>query len=112
MSNITSSEPSRLDRIEALLERSIIASDERMTRMEQAAEARFTRLEQLVESNNRFLEAFSSDLRGYVREMQEERRRNNATIAGVNQDRQDMTSQLSAVRRKVDAIARHLGLDT
>lgn len=56
----------KLDRIEALLERSIVASDERMTRIESLVESnhqesneRLTRIEQIVESNNKFLESFS-----------------------------------------------------
>ncbi len=80
---MTNGSSDRLDKIEALLERSIVASDERMTRLEQSTAAsdgrltrienlvelnhqesneRLTRIEQMVESNNRFLESFSADV--------------------------------------------------
>lgn len=63
----------RLDRIEILLERSAVASDESLSWIENLLEAnylqsneRLTRIEQLVESNNRFLESFSADLKQYT----------------------------------------------
>lgn len=46
---MTNSSNDRLDRIEELLQRSIIASDERMTRIEQNLEQSFNRSFQLLE---------------------------------------------------------------
>ncbi len=45
---MTDSSSDRLDRIEALLQQSVIASNERMTRLEQATLATDKRLEQLA----------------------------------------------------------------
>jgi archaellum component FlaC len=56
------SEPNRLDRMESLLERFMVASEHDRV----ASNERLTRIEQVVESNNRFLEAFSTDLRSYT----------------------------------------------
>lgn len=46
---MTNGSNNRLDRIEELLQRSIIASDERMTRIEQNLEQSFNRSSQLLE---------------------------------------------------------------
>ncbi len=121
----------RLDRIEILLERSIVASDERMTRLEQSLTAsderltrvenlvesnhqesnkRLTRIEQIVESNNRFLESFSADLRRYVDTLNNITARIDGVIATNNQDKQETNSRLSAIQRQVSAIAKHLGV--
>lgn len=114
----------KLDRIEALLERSITASDERMTRLEIALERdrqesneRMTRIEngldrveQIVESNNRFLESFSTDIRRYTDTMNNLATRIDGVIATSNQDRDESNSRLSTIQRQVSAIARHLGV--
>ena len=121
----------RLDRIETLLERSIVVSDERMTRLEQSLTAsderltrieflvvsnhqesneRLTRIEQVVESNNRFLESFSQDLRLYSDSMNNFASRIDGVIATNNQDRQDANSRLATIQRQVGAIAKHLGV--
>lgn len=122
---------SRLDRIETLLERSIVASDERMTRLEQSLTAsderltrienlvesnhlesneRLTRIEQIVESNNRFLESFSANVSRYVDTMNNLAARMDGIIATANQDRIETNSRLSAIQRQVSAIAKHLGV--
>ena len=94
----------RLDRVEALLEQFITASvadrqasNERMTRIEQSTEQhrqesneRLTRIEQVVESNNRFLEAFSIDLRRYTETLNNFATRIDGVIATNNQDRQEV----------------------
>ena len=59
---MTTNQPDRIDRIEALLERFIDAS----FADRQASSERMTRLEQVVDSNNRFLQAFSTDLKRYT----------------------------------------------
>ena len=59
---MTTNQPDRIDRIEALLERFIDAS----FADRQASNERMTRLEQVVDSNNRFLQAFSTDLKRYT----------------------------------------------
>ncbi len=103
----------RLDRIETLLERSIVASDERMTRLEQslsASDERMTRIEQIVESNNRFLESFSANVNRYVDTMNNLAARMDGIIATANQDKQETNSRLSAIQRQVSAIAKHLGV--
>ena len=114
----------RLDRIETLLEQFITASvadrqasNERMTRLEQAMEdqrhesnERLTRVELVVESNNRFLEAFSTDLRRYTETLNNFATRIDGVIATTNQDRQDSNTRLSAIQRQVSAIAKHLGV--
>lgn len=128
----------RIDRLEALLERSITASDERMTRLEQsmaASDERMTRLEQSMErqsqesnermtrfeqglervelvvaSNNKFLEAFSTDLRRYTETLNNLANRIDGMIATSNQDRQESNSRLAAIQRQVSAIAKHLGV--
>ena len=117
----------RLDRIEALLQQSVIASDERMTRLEQSMLAsdermtrieqsmregseRLTRIEQISESNNRFLESFSVDLRRYTDTMNNLAQRINGVIFTGNQDRQESNSRMAAIQKQVSAIAKHLGV--
>lgn len=121
----------RLDRIETLLERSAVQSDERMTRLEQSAAAsderltrienlvssnhqesneRLTRIEQIVESNNRFLESFSANVSRYVDTMDNLAARIDGVIATNNQDRIETNSRLSTIQRLVSAIAKHLGV--
>jgi hypothetical protein len=111
----------RLDRIEELIAQMAVntlasqqASDEYRVRFEQqlaASNERLNRIEQLVESNNRFLEAFSVELRGYIQAMDNMTQRQNGIIATSNQDRQDANARLGSIQRRVDAIARHLGVD-
>lgn len=88
----------RLDRIEALLECSIVASDERMIRIEQklqefveASNKRLTRIEQSVESNNRFLESFSQDLKIYTELINNMANRLDGVIAASNYNRDELT---------------------
>lgn len=135
---MTNGSNDRLDKIEALLERSIVASDERMTRLEQstaASDGRLTRMENLVElnhresnerltriesglerleqavrSNNRFLESFSTDIRRYVDTMNNLATRIDGIVATNNQDRQEANSRLATIQRQVSAIAKHLGV--
>ncbi len=121
---MTSGSSDRLDRIEALLQQSVIASDERMTRIEQslantdellkqsivASNQRLTRIEQLVESNNRFLETFSSKIDRYTERMDAFAGRIDGVIATNNQDRQESNSRLAVIQRQVSAIAKHLGV--
>jgi chromosome segregation ATPase len=117
---MTNGSSDRLDRIEALLQQSVIASDERMTRLEQsmlASDERMTRIEQglerverVVESNNRFLESFSTDLRRYTDAMNNLTTRIDGVIATNNQDRQESNSRLAVIQRQVAAIAKHLGV--
>ncbi len=128
---MTNGSSDRLDRIEALLQQSVIASDERMTRFEQgmermqqrleesakASDERMTRVEEglerverVVESNNRFLESFSTDLRRYTDSMNNLATRIDGVIATSNQDRQESNSRLAVIQRQVAAIAKHLGV--
>lgn len=135
---MTNGSNDRLEKIEALLERSIVASDERMTRLEQstaASDGRLTRMENLVElnhresnerltriesglerleqavrSNNRFLESFSTDIRRYVDTMNNLATRIDGIVATNNQDRQEANSRLAVIQRQVSAIAKHLGV--
>jgi len=122
----------RLDRIEALLERSIVVSDERMTRIEQklqesveasndsfnrveqsieASNNRLTRIEQSVESSNdRFLESFSQDLRTYTESMNSLASRLDGVIAASNYNRDETNLRLARIDSKVSAIANHLGI--
>jgi uncharacterized coiled-coil protein SlyX len=110
---MTTAQPDRLDRIEALLERIAIESDARMSRIEQVLEGnsqRIIELTQVVASNNRFLESFSQDLRRYTDNMDRLTHQLAATTSNANQDRMDTTTRLSAINRKVDVIASHLGV--
>lgn len=110
---MTDTSGDRLDRIEELLRQSIIASDERMTRIEQsmlASDQRLTRIEHIVESNNKFLESFSTDLKRYTDSMNNLATRIDGIIASNNQDRDETNSRLANIQRQVSAIARHLGV--
>jgi ABC-type transporter Mla subunit MlaD len=102
-----------LDRFAATVATAIQASDERLTR-----------IEQLVESNNRFLEAFTHRVDHFAQRVdrltervdrltqttEEVVRQIASTTSTTNQDRMDVTTRLSAINRKVDAIANHLGV--
>ncbi len=112
----------RLDQIEALLQRSIIASDERMTRFEQSSNERMTRIEQsmevnriesnerltrieqAVESNNRFLEAFGRDVKRFTETANNLTNRIDGIIFTANQDRQETNSRYSGIQRQVTTI--------
>ncbi len=90
---MTTNQPVRLDQLQALLADFIAAStgdrqasNERMTRLEEAASvasARMERVERIVESNNLV----------------------------QRQDKQKSHIKLGRIQRTVDAIAQHLGLD-
>jgi ubiquinone biosynthesis protein UbiJ len=113
-----------LDKFASTVATAITASNERMTRIEQDGERskresdeRLTRIEQLVESNNRFLEAFTERVDRLAQKV--DRLTDNtdrviqqmaASTSNANQERMDVTTRLSAITRKVDAIASHLGL--
>ena len=101
-----SSSNDRLDRLEALLERFISASDERMTRFDQGLE----RVELVVASNNKFLEAFSTDLRRYTETLNNFATRIDGMVATNNQDWQESNSPLALIQRQVIAIAKHIGV--
>lgn len=111
---MTSGSNDRLDRIEALLETFITAS----VVDKSASNERLTRIEQAVESNNRFLESFSQDLKSYTDSMNNFATRIYGVIATSNQDRLESNSRLAVIQRQVSAmpgtaggaIAKHLGV--
>jgi phage shock protein A len=76
----------------------------------QYSNERLTRIEQLVESNNRFLESFGRDVRQLTQNMSQLTQQMASTTSNANQDRMDITTRLSAINRKVDVIASHLGV--
>jgi methyl-accepting chemotaxis protein len=95
-----------LDRFASTVSTAIASSNERLTR-----------IEQLVESNNRFLESFGQDVKQLTQKV--DRLTDNtdrviqqmaSTTSNANQERMDVTTRLSALNRKVDAIASHLGV--
>jgi phage shock protein A len=77
----------------------------------QSSNERLTRIEQLVESNNRFLESFGQDVKQLTQNMSQLTQQMASTTSNANQDRMDVTTRLSAINRKVDAIASHLGVN-
>jgi paraquat-inducible protein B len=96
-----------LDRFASTVSTAIASSNERLTR-----------IEQLVESNNRFLESFGQDVKQLTQKI--DRLTDNtdrviqqmaASTSSANQERMDVTTRLSAINRKVDAIASHLGVN-
>jgi paraquat-inducible protein B len=96
-----------LDRFASTVSTAISSSNERLTR-----------IEQLVESNNRFLESFGQDVKQLTQKV--DRLTDNtdrviqqmaASTSNANQERMDVTTRLSAINRKVDAIATHLGVN-
>jgi chromosome segregation ATPase len=109
----------KLDKLAAIVQQSVVASNERMARFEQqlaqlaeskqASDERLTRIEQIVESNNRFLESFSQDIKNYTNSMNNIATRMDGIIATSNYDRQDVTSKLSRIQNQVSAIGKHLG---
>lgn len=103
-----------LDRFAATVATAIQANNKAIAANSAAIAAgneRMTRFEQLVESNNRFLESFSQDLRRYTDNMDRLTHQLAATTSNANQDRMDVTTRLSAINRKVDAISSHLGVN-
>ena len=100
----------RVDRLEQAIEADRAASNQRMTQFDQRLDRfaleshqRLTRIEQSVESNNRFLEAFSQDLRRYTDNMDRLTQQLSAVTAGSNQDRMEVNTRLSAIQRRVEA---------
>lgn len=107
----------RLSQIENLLERSIAASDQRLTRLEQAMAAsneRLTRTEQIVDSNSRSIQALAdriSELAHVQEEATDERRELREAmlrLEGVAQGIANLLSSLDqdrpTVLRKVNSI--------
>ncbi len=68
---MTNPEGDHLDRIEALLERSIIASDERMTRLEQSSERNAHLLERVLRVQERVLDTQERTLENQKRQDQQ-----------------------------------------
>jgi chromosome segregation ATPase len=102
-----------LDRFASTVATGIQANNEAIAANAQAiadSNERLTRIEQLVESNNRFLESFGQDVKQLTQNMSQLTQQMSSTIANSNQDRMDVTTRLSAINRKVDAIASHLGV--
>ncbi len=121
----TSNSGDRLVQIEVLLQQSVIASNERMTRLEQslaetdnqlkqsiaASDKRLTRIEQLVESNNRFLEGFSDRINRYTARMDNLANkldnfstRIDGVIFTTNQDRQEANLRLAGIQRQLQTV--------
>jgi uncharacterized protein (DUF3084 family) len=104
-----------LDRFASTVAAAITANNEQIAaNSEQIAanSAQLMRIGQLVESNNRFLEALGQDLRRYSDNMDRLSNQLANATSSANQDRMDSTTRPSAINRKVDAIARHLGVDS
>jgi response regulator RpfG family c-di-GMP phosphodiesterase len=102
-----------LDRFASTVVTAITANNEAIA----ASNERLTRIEQLVESNNRFLEAFTQRVDRLAEKV--DRLTDNtdrviqqmaASTSNANQERMDVTTRLSAINRKVEAIASHLGV--
>ena len=100
------------------LKDAIAAQSQALNEATIASNERLTRIEQLVESNNRFLEAFTHRVDRLAERVdrltqttEEVVRQMASTTSTTNQDRMDVTTRLSAINRKVDAIANHLGVN-
>jgi ABC-type transporter Mla subunit MlaD len=76
----------------------------------QSSNERLTRIEHLVESNNRFLQSFGQDVKQLTQNMSQLTQQMASTTSNANQGRIDVITRLSAINRKVDAIASHLGV--
>jgi uncharacterized protein Yka (UPF0111/DUF47 family) len=121
-----------LDRFASTVATAIAANNDRVSHVEdrweqmvidsaqskQESDERMTRIEQLVESNNRFLEAFTQQVDRLAQKVDrltentdQVVRQMAATTSNENQERMDITTRLSAINRKVDAIANHLDLN-
>lgn len=103
-----------LDRFASTVVTAITANNEAIA----ASNERLARIEQLVESNNRFLETFGQDVKQLTQKIDrladttdQVVRQMAATTSSANQERMDVTTRLSALNRKVDAIASHLGVN-
>jgi len=93
MTNNGSSDELDLKQVAALLQQSILASDKRMTRIEQA-----------IESNNRFLEAFGQSVKKFADTATVLNQRLDGVIATANSDRQETNIRLSRIEGKVDRL--------
>lgn len=78
---MTTAQPDRLDRIEALLERMALESEQ----SKRDSNERMTRIEQLSESNNRFLEAFTQRIDRFEDRIEELAQSQQATSRDVAQ---------------------------
>jgi chromosome segregation ATPase len=111
---MTTNQPDKLDRLEALLERFINAS----AADRQASGERLTRIEQLVESNSRSIQALNDDLaelrlvvaedHEQARQEREELRRATIGIANLlgslDEDRPTILKKLNTIENKVDRL--------
>lgn len=114
MTNNGSSDQLDLKQVAALLQQSIVASNDRMTKLEQSmvkSDERLTRIEQAVESNNRFLEGFSQRIDRYTTRMDNLAHkldtfstRIDGVIFTANQDRQETNSRLASIQRQMNTI--------
>ncbi|MBV9388236.1 MAG: hypothetical protein JOZ78_17585 [Chroococcidiopsidaceae cyanobacterium CP_BM_ER_R8_30] len=107
MTNNGSSDQLDLKQVAALLQQSIVASNERMTKLEQSmvkSDERLTRIEQVVESNNRFLEAFGQSVKKFTDTATVLNQRLDGVIASANSDRLETNTRLSRIENKVNQI--------
>ena len=103
-----------LDRFASTVATAIQANNEAIV----ASDERLTRIEHLSESNNRYLEAFTQRVERLAEKIDRLAETTDrviqqmaSTTSGANQDRTDVTTRLSAINRKVDAIVSHLGIN-
>ena len=97
----------RWGRMEALLERSMIASDEQMNRVERGLEA--TR--QLVQSNSRSLEALTGEIRSLGQKVDLYISLRNPDFAAGNDERQAVITRIFRLQRTLDKISNHPDVD-
>ena len=111
MSNVSSS---RLDKIETLLQQSIGASNERMTRIEQS----IGQIEQLTQSNSRAILALTEDITTFKLAVEQDREEAKAErqelrqatigianlLSSLDSDRPTILRKLNSIENKVDSL--------
>ena len=122
---MTNGSSDRLDQIAALLQQSIIASDERMTRIEQArerdrqeSEASVNEIRQLTQSNAKAIQALTEDLATFRLGVQEDREQAVQErqelrqamlgianlVSSLDSDRPTVLRKLTSIETKVDRL--------
>jgi chromosome segregation ATPase len=114
MTNNGSSDQLDLKQVAALLQQSIVASNERMTRIEQS----IGQVEQLTQSNGRAIQALTEDITTFKLAVEQDREESKAErqelrqatigianlLSSLDSDRPTILRKLSTIEKKIDRI--------
>lgn len=113
---MTQNDPNRLDRIEALLERSIVESDQR----HREADERLTRIEAIVQTNAQIIQSNARSIEAMGTQFEDTKRLADRVFQRIDSltqqlassvsDRNEERTQLNSMKRVLNRIAKAMGI--